>query len=187
LTKLKDWKAMEKSANERLARDPNDVGAIEQLANVQEIRGNMEKARQILRSGLEKGKPSAELWNNYAWSGLFLDRLPDDTVDAAQRANRLTENKSFPSMHTLASVYAEVGRVGESHELVIKLLDVGQLDEPNEAVWYVVGRIAEQYGRNDAALSAYQRLEKDEDPFPTSTYLLAQRAIQRINRATAKK
>ena len=42
------------------------------------------------------------------------------------------------------------------------------------------GRIAEQYGENDAAASDYRRVEKPEDtePLPISTYRLAQNRLK---------
>jgi len=190
LIRLGDWKTMEQLARERLARNPNDATAIENLSDARLLQGSAQEAYNVFRAALEKAKPTAPLWNNYAWNGLLLDKLPDDVVEAAQRANRLGDNKEFPSMHTLASVYAEVGRVQEAHELVLKLLDVAGLEEPDDSIWYVVGRIAEQYGRTDTALSAYQRLEKisrEDDPLQRSTYVLAARGIERINRTTGTK
>jgi len=181
---LKDWKAIEKAAHDRLANLADDLDAIEALANAAEHQGRMDLSVDIVRAALKSGKPRESLLNNYAWDALFLPKMPDDAIEMAQRAAHLTENRNFGVTHTLASVYAEVGRVGEARELMLKVMDDNE--EPESNAWYVFGRIAEQYGRGDAALSAYNRVEKDEgeeDPHPNSTYVLAQRGIQRIHAA----
>jgi hypothetical protein len=43
-------------------------------------------------------------------------------------------------------------------------------------VWYVLGRIAEQYGEREIAIADYRRLEKPKEVLnlPTSTWELAQ-------------
>jgi tetratricopeptide (TPR) repeat protein len=180
---LKDWGAVEKASKERLDRNPDDTDAVAMLADNAERQGHMEVSLAILREALKQLEPKAPLLNNYAWNALFVSHMPDDAMDAAQHAARLTENKDFGVMHTLASVYAEVGRVGEARQLMIHLLDENNVDEPNSVVWYVFGRIAEQYGRNQAAVNAYKRVEKDDDdePRPNSTYKLAQHAVERLS------
>jgi tetratricopeptide (TPR) repeat protein/transglutaminase-like putative cysteine protease len=179
---LKDWKAIENAAKARLDRSPEDADAIEVLSDAAERQGKIDKSLNILRDALKKGEPRASLLNNYAWNALFLENLPNDAIETAQRAARLTENKNFGVTHTLASVYAEVGRVGEARQLLIQAMDQSGMDEPNSAVWYVFGRIAEQYGRWNAALTTYRKVEKDSEgePRPNSTYMLAQRAIRRM-------
>jgi len=54
-------------------------------------------------------------------------------------------------MHTLAAIYAEQGKTSEARELILKVMDLWALDEPNSEALFVFGRIAEQYGNVDAA------------------------------------
>jgi hypothetical protein len=55
-----------------------------------------------------------------------------------------------------------------------------KLEEPDNAAWYVFGRIAEQYGERDAAIADYKRVDAPPDPrnLSDSPYLLAQRRLK---------
>jgi tetratricopeptide (TPR) repeat protein/transglutaminase-like putative cysteine protease len=181
--RLKDWNAAIAAANERKSRLPRDADAIAILSAIADEKGKLEESLAILRTAIkESPKPSVALLNNYAWNSLFVDNLPEDAIEMAQRAVRMPEGKDFGIIHTLSAVYAEVGRVGESKRLLLKGMDDAGIDEPDPAIWYVFGRIAEQCGRMDAAVKAYQRIEKDQDEEPraNSTYNLAQRRLALI-------
>jgi hypothetical protein len=41
---------------------------------------------------------------------------------------------------------------------LLRAMDDWNLDEPNGEVWYVLGRIAEQYGERDIAIADYRKL-----------------------------
>jgi hypothetical protein len=106
-----------------------------------------------------------------------------DTPAHENAAEIYSDTRSYRGpLPAVAVVYVELGRVGEARQLLLQIMDGTGLDEPNSAVWYVFGRIAEQYGRKQAAFSAYKRVEKDDEgePRPNSTYVLAQRGIQRL-------
>jgi len=58
-------------------------------------------------------------------------------------------------------------------------------------VWYVLGRIAEQYGEREIAIADYRKMEKPKEvlSIPTSTWRLAQirlKAMGAENTAAAK-
>jgi DNA-binding SARP family transcriptional activator len=59
-------------------------------------------------------------------------------------------------------------------------MDELNLDEPNDDFWYAFGRIAEQYGERDAALTSYRKLKKPTEPLavPTSSWSLAQNRLK---------
>jgi tetratricopeptide (TPR) repeat protein/transglutaminase-like putative cysteine protease len=182
--RLKDWNAAISAANERKARFPRDPDAVAILSTIADQQGKLDESLNILRSAIkESSKPSAALLNNYSWNCLFMDKMPEDAIEMAQRAVRVTEGKKFGVIHTLSAVYAEVGRVGEARELLLKGMEDENMDEPDSSIWYVFGRIAEQYGRIDAAVKAYQRVEKEQEEGvgSNSTYNLAQRRIALIS------
>jgi hypothetical protein len=54
------------------------------------------------------------------------------------------------------------------------------LEEPNDDFWYTFGRIAEQYGERDIAVTDYRKLEKPKLAMgiPSSSYLLAQTRLK---------
>jgi tetratricopeptide (TPR) repeat protein len=176
--KLKNWDALESAARRRIERLPDDETAVLMLAEAACDRNDFAKALEILRAQVAKPKASMGVLNNYAWNGLFVSPLPGDVVDIAQRAARLTDNRNFGIVHTLASVYAEIGRVTEARKLILDMMDQIDLEEPNEPAWYVFGRIAEYYSQSDAALAAYRRT-KEKEPSQrvttNSTWALAER------------
>jgi hypothetical protein len=89
-----------------------------------------------------------------------------------QRA--INDNSSYPEIHTLACLYAEIGKTKEARELLLRAMDSAGMDEPNEPIWYGFGRIAEDYGLQSVALSLYQRVGKTEEAdLLSSTYHLA--------------
>lgn len=183
-TQLKDWNAITVAAKERLALFSKDQDAIEILSDVADRQGKLEESLNILRTAIkDNSNPSKGLMNNYAWTGLFMDKLPEDAVEYAQRAVRVTESKDFGIVHTLSAVYAEVGRVGEARQLLLAGMDDAGMTEPDSAIWYVFGRIAEQYGRLDAAMKAYHRIDDEQEGMlrANSTYNLAQRRIAKIS------
>ena len=176
--KLRNWEAVEDAARQRLERSPNDERAIVSQAAAASAQGNFAKSLELLRTQASNPKAQIDLLNNYAWNGLFVSPAPTDMVEIGQRAARLTDNKSFSVLHTLAAVYAEIGRPAEARKLILAAMDEIGLEEPDEVSWYVFGRIAEQYGQTDAALAAYRRVrpKEPEDPLATnSTWALAQR------------
>ena len=54
-----------------------------------------------------------------------------------------------------------------------------ELESPD---WYVLGRIAEQYGASDAAIEAYRKVEPPDEKeiMSSSTYNIAARRLQSI-------
>jgi hypothetical protein len=55
--------------------------------------------------------------------------------------------------------------------------------EPDSDAWYVLGRIAEEYGVIDAAVRAYNRVERPEEEIniPISSWVLAQRRLKGLS------
>ena len=52
-------------------------------------------------------------------------------------------------------------------------MDDWNLDEPNDEVWYVLGRIAEQYGEREIAIADYRKLKKPKEPLAASHFDVA--------------
>jgi hypothetical protein len=70
-------------------------------------------------------------------------------------------------------LYAENGKSSEARDALLQSVDKQDDEELQAADWYVVGRIAENYGITDAAVEAYQKIEKPER-VSGSTWELAQ-------------
>lgn len=179
----KKWAECERVAQERLKLVPDDPDAIRTLANNAAWQGRIAEAQRTHQRLVELGKAQAEDYNGIAWNALVLGAVTQEAIQSAQRATTMTQNASFPSLHTLASLYAEVAKTSEARAVLLQAMDVQGLDEPDSESWYVFGRIAEQFGEKEAALFAYRKVEKPEkEVHALSTYLLAQRRITALGR-----
>jgi tetratricopeptide (TPR) repeat protein len=162
-----------------LAKHPADETLLRMKARAFEAQGNFALARTTLQKLFDDGKATSSDYNSYAWSALFDGKIDADVIKNAQQATMLTHNASFSDIHTLACVYAIQGRTAEARDLLLKAMAIQNLSEPNSEVWYGLASIYEQYGVNDAAIEAYQKVEKPEGRIdPASTWVLAQTRLK---------
>ncbi len=166
-------------ADDRLKLLDNDADALQMKMEIEVDRGNYAAARVWAQKLSDLGKDDAMMLNNVAWYSLFTGKAGEDDVAKAIRATEM--EKDAPGiLHTLACLYAETGRTKEAHDVLLRAMDQWNLDEPNDEVWYVLGRIAEQYGERDIAIADYRKLKKPEKilAIPTSTWRLAQTRLK---------
>jgi transglutaminase-like putative cysteine protease/predicted Zn-dependent protease len=166
-------------ADERLKLLDNDQDALMMKMETEANRSNFAAASGWAQKLIDLGKENAGLLNNIAWYTLFTGKIEDTDIASAIKATQMA--KDNPSiLHTLACLYAEVGRTKEAHDLLLRGMDDMNLDEPNDAYWYAFGRIAEQYGEREIAIADYRKLEipKRALEIPTSTYRLAQMRLK---------
>ncbi len=177
-------------ADERLKLLENDSDAYEMKMEIEADRGNFAAARGWAQKLADLGKEDAMLLNNETWYALFTGKVEQADIAKAIRATEMQKDAPY-ILHTLACLYAEVGNTKDAREVLLRAMDDWNLDEPNDDVWYVLGRIAEQYGERDIAIADYRKLEKPKEPLtlPTSTWRLAQirlKAMGADETATAK-
>ncbi len=166
-------------ADERLKLLENDQDALLMKMETEANRSNFVAARGWAQKLIDQGKENAGLLNNIAWYALFTGKVEDADIATAIKSTQMA--KDNPSiLHTLACLYAEVGRTKEAHDLLLRGMDDMNLDEPNDAYWYAFGRVAEQYGEREIAIADYRKLEKPKRALeiPTSTYRLAQTRLK---------
>jgi tetratricopeptide (TPR) repeat protein/transglutaminase-like putative cysteine protease len=162
-------------ADARLKLLDNDSDAYSAKMEIEANRGDFAAAHSWGEKLLALGQENAETLNGLAWDALFTGKVTDDDVATAVKATQL--QKDAPDiLHTLACLYAETGKTKEAHDLLLRAMDDWNLDEPNDEVWYVLGRIAEQYGERDIAIADYRKMKKPQEiiTIPTSTWRLAQ-------------
>ena len=166
-------------ADARLKLLENDADALQMKIQIDANRGDVAAARTVSKQLAGLGKEDAMVLNDDSWYALFSGKVEQADVAEAIRATEL-EKDSPAILHTLACLYAEVGNTKDSREVLLRAMDDWDLIEPNDQVWYVLGRIAEQYGERDIAIADYRRLDKPEDPIslPMSTWRLAQTRLK---------
>jgi tetratricopeptide (TPR) repeat protein len=169
----------------RLAKKPKDRDLLRQQMFAYEAAGDFAGARKAEQAVLDSGKATSSDYNSYAWLGLFDNHVGEAEMKAAQQSNMLSKNGSFADLHTLACIYAALGRTTEARQVLAEAMEAGNVGTPNSAVWYALGLIYEQYGETDAALGAYRRVqahEFDDHTYidPSATYVLAQARMKAL-------
>jgi transglutaminase-like putative cysteine protease/Flp pilus assembly protein TadD len=181
LRELGDWAEVSKLSNERLERIPDDAAALRMLSYDASDRGDYAGYLSWTQKILDQGKAEAEDLNNFAWASLFANKVDSGAVQDALKATQLS-NEAPGYMHTLGCIYIEVGKAKEASQVLLRSMDLLNLDQPDDNYWYALGRIAEQLGERETAMTNYARVTKPDDTldFSLSTYKLAQLRLQEL-------
>jgi len=181
---LKDWDNWKQMLDAQLSKHPSDESLLRMKTSYYEAHGDWSAARATLQILFDKGKATATDYNRYAWSALFDNSVSDDAVKVARQGATLTNNSSFSELHTLACLYAAQGKTAEARDLLLKTMLAFNMAVPNEEVWFGYASLYEQYGIDDAAIEAYEKVEKPEGRIgATSTYQLAQARLKALKTA----
>jgi len=171
------WQVGEKAIATRLGRIPDDETAARVASELADGQGDFVQARSLIRPLIDKNRAGMWDFNEYTWNAIMLGKVSDEDLSILQQA--INDNSSFNEIHTLACLYAEMGKTKEARELLLKAMDAAGMSQPNEPVWYGFARVAEDYGLTEVALTLYQRVGKTKnDDVPTSTYNLARHREQ---------
>ena len=178
LNKIDDAEALARARLQTLPDDPDALLALEFAA---EMRGDFAAAKVFAEKIQASGTANASNLNNLAWLSLFTGKVMELDIQTAIRSEEM--NNSWYTLHTLGSLYAEVGRTKEARDVFLKAMDLADLDEPDESFWYGFGRIAEQCGERALAAAYYKKVTKPRFAvdLPTSSYQLAQKRLQLTN------
>jgi predicted Zn-dependent protease len=133
-------------------------------------------------------KATTMSYNLMGWDAVLAHAVPPETLEAVQHA--ATSNASnAPLLHTLAMMYAEVGKGREARSMAAQAMANWGLTEPNSEIWLIYGRIAEDYGLTEEARSAYRKVEspiyKALTPDSTS-FAIAQERLKLLEQRTNK-
>ncbi|HET7437403.1 MAG TPA: DUF3857 domain-containing protein [Thermoanaerobaculia bacterium] len=176
-TRLGRFSDTEKISKERLARFDKDDDALRVLGGAAMEQGDYASSDKYYRQIIDELRPTADDYNNIAWNALLSGHNLDNALEDARRAMQLPGAGSA-LLHTVASLYAETGKSLEAREALLQSMDTAGREDPAPHDWYVLGRIAENYGAKDAAVAAYKKVEKPKTSIASSTYLLAERRMK---------
>jgi len=174
-------------AEDRLKQMPDDLDARRELAAIAARQGDHRLAHRLR---LEITKSPGIVYSDFnqaAWESLFSGETSNEDLDDAVKAAQLEQN-GFPALHTLGSVYAELGKVKEARDALVHAMDNADFAELEPNTWYAFGRIAEQIGETDTALADYRQVEKPDTTLTmsiSSSYELAQFHLKALATATA--
>ena len=188
LQELERWDEIEQTAAQRLERLPGDVWALRTQASVAEVAGDLGRADEILVGMAAAGTAEWIDYNNLAWLSVVRNAVDDSALEHAQNAVRLSQQASGPSLHTLATIFAELGEAAAARDVILEAMAVNGTDDPGSEDWYVLGRIAEHYGLAAAAVEAYRKVDppEEEQMAGISTHFLAQRRLAALQAADGR-
>jgi tetratricopeptide (TPR) repeat protein/transglutaminase-like putative cysteine protease len=131
-----------------------------------------------------RGLLDASDYNTRAWLALFSPPVTEGALRHARTAVSLSQGNDEAILHTMASLYADVGRCEEAKRILDREMELRGLVAPGSDEWYVIGRIAEQYGLSAAAREAYRQVDTPEpgDLVWLSCHTLARRRLQAMER-----
>jgi tetratricopeptide (TPR) repeat protein len=179
LQRLRKWDDMVALCEEQLRRKPDSPMVLYSLQHIEMSRGRQAASQEVGRRLIKLGESNASVYNNLAWAALLEGKATEKTLQDAQQSVMNSKGQNGAYLHTMATVYADLGRPTEARDVLLQTFRSRVTTEPEPHDWYVLGRIAEEYGARDAALAAYRRtaLAKDSD-LPNSTNQLSLRRLR---------
>jgi len=175
-------------ARERLETYPKEEAALDALAEAAFASNDVPGYESYQRERIDAGDARSDHFNAAAWTALFLRPVGMREILWARRAVELSQRRSYEDLHTLASLYAETGRLAEARDTLREAMDVAHEAMPSSSDYYVLGRIAEGCGLKDIAFTYYKRVRRlSKDAGPTTTYLLARHRIAKLGRQVLEK
>lgn len=176
---LRKFDASEAVARERLERSPDDPEAVRLMSHIMADQGQYDAAMEWLQKLVAQGKADAADYNNLGWNALFRTGMDEQAVQYAQRGIDISKWANRGNLHTLASAWAGLGKPGEAYRVILSAMSASGEEEPDQADWYVFGRLAEAYDLPDVARELYGRVKvpKPGEALPISTFELAHRRL----------
>lgn len=152
-----DWAAWKALLAKRLQKEPDNRQLLLESAAEASAEGDYPRARQAYQSILDGSHATSADYTMYGWLSLFAAKPDDKALAAAQQATINANGRNYQSLLTAACLDASRGNTAEAHQELLDAMSSAGLTQPDAGVWYGFGRIFEQYGVMDAAVSSYRR------------------------------
>ncbi len=136
-----------------------------------------DRARGLYERGATAANATVTALNDAAWLALFGGDL-DVALTRATRAVDQAPSRRVSLLHTLACLQAERGDLAAAHERLVEIAGTYADGQVRQDDWWILGRIAEHMGLEDAARMYYARIAKPTYGEGLSTWALAQRRLQ---------
>ncbi len=141
----------------------------------------MEQGQARIVPPIAKATPEEKHGNDVAWSAVVSGNVTRQALDEALAAVKQAKPANTVCLRTLAAVYAELGKTPDALENLRQAVQLrgGRLDDGD---WYVLGRIAEQYGLNDLAAGLYRKVPLKPIAGRDDAYAVAQRRLKKVEK-----
>jgi tetratricopeptide (TPR) repeat protein len=159
LLRLKRFPDAEHAIGEWLGRTPDDPFALSYAMQHGALLDDLDRIETPARKLIRLKKFVVQAANNLAWAKYCHGRFDDDAVQVAEITSR---SGSAAAVNTLATLYAETGRLDQARQTALKSVDAnGAFTDDGEigfADRYALARIWEGYGLDDLAAAEYRKL-----------------------------
>ena len=152
--------------------EPHYADALRLRGRAYQAQQKFAEAAQVFRELCSSSHALGADWNNLAWLTLYAPGVMPPDLKAAETAVRLTQERDRASIHTLSTVQADVGKLKQSRDMLLRYLSNDE--HIGDEVWYVLARMAEQLELEEVALQIYSKITKPEQLTGDSVYELAQ-------------
>jgi tetratricopeptide (TPR) repeat protein len=164
---------------EMLRAQPDDPTGL-RLSTALSLRaGEYEEAERAFARLAELGRSELTDLNNRAWNAALRGAVDDPALEWGRQSAQEGVGRTA-NLHTLATLYAEKGRVKEAMQVLGQSLAASAEDEVRPHDWYVVGRLAEHCGLPEVARQTYTRAADQKETRLDSTAVLARRGLSRL-------
>ena len=151
------------------------------LVNILAAEGEFDEARKMLYRRSEYGRAFGATYNGLAWFGLFT-KQPNTgrLLNQALHAYIQSQGKNEAIIHTLATVYAEIGHLRACMTLLRLRSVLAGTDKMQRDDVYPVARLLEHIGLHKYAIEAYKQIRKPSLKDASDTYTLAKRRLLQL-------
>jgi Tfp pilus assembly protein PilF len=178
-------------AKARLERLPDDRDAVHALASIASETLDYAAAQQYALRVVDDLRPKRNDFTFAAWLSLFTGKELQRAIEHAQHATQQKAgdddekgDDAPDSQLTLAALYAETGKSVEARAALLQAIDADNRALA-EQDWYVLGRIAENYGVDDFAIAAYRKVGAESGGATVTR--LAQKRLEGLTAGKTKK
>jgi len=170
----------------KLAKNPQDIGALQTSAMALASLGNREESNQFLKKAIDvydreiKDNPkNATAW--FCKAGLIsILNGSEEAISAYDKVIELNGSKMIDALITKGNILLNLGRYNESLDTIDKAI---QLDPENPSVWYEKATYYNILGKYNESLDAYEMITKLE-PEKASAWWFKGNALKALGRQT---
>ena len=171
----------------KLAKNPQDIEALQTSAMALASLGNQEESNQFLKKAIDvydqeiKDNPkNATAWFLKAGLISILNGSEEAAISAYDKVIELNGSKMIDALITKGNILLNLGRYNESLDTIDKAI---QLDPENPSVWYEKATYYNVLGKYNESLDAYEMITKLE-PEKASAWLFKGNVLKALGRQT---
>jgi hypothetical protein len=138
----------------------------------------------VMENGQARIAPPAQpaaVASDMAWSAIVAGKVTQQSLDEALAAVKENKHPDATSLRTLAAIDAELGKTPDALDNLRRAVEL-RGEQIEDGDWYVLGRIAEQYGLDELAAGLYRKVPLTPPAGGEDAYAVAQRRLKKVEK-----